>query len=301
MHTLRSRRRPVKSQPRKKRPVDPARASQPDPGWEALVQTNAPGNLEISARAFGALIRRRGIESAQILLRLILAYGISFPSLDETVAWAARAGVAQLSKVALQKRLKGARHWMAHLVALELLRREWHWEALPPLTVVIQDATTISLAGSEGTDYRVHLVVDLAQQRITRLALTDAHGGESFQRFQLPNGSVVLGDRIYGTRQGIVSVRRGGGHALGRINWQNLPLQDKAGKRLDLLALARQCPWNAPLEVEGFTVPDAKADLPAVPVRLIIARKPPEGAERARRKARKESIKKGHTPRQETL
>lgn len=65
-------------------------------------------DLEGSARDCGALLRRRGVADAGVLLRLALVYGGTGLSLRGTAAWAAAAGVADLSDVALLHRLQGA-------------------------------------------------------------------------------------------------------------------------------------------------------------------------------------------------
>ena len=54
-------------------------------------------DLEGSARAFGALRRRRGVADAGVLLRLALVYGGSGLSLRGTEAWATAAGVAGMA------------------------------------------------------------------------------------------------------------------------------------------------------------------------------------------------------------
>ena len=63
--------------------------------WPSLLaRLRALVDLEGSARACGALRRRRGVADAGVLLRLALVYGGTKLSLRGTVAWAAAAGVA---------------------------------------------------------------------------------------------------------------------------------------------------------------------------------------------------------------
>src|SRR5256885_15782210 len=61
-------------------------------------------NLERSAAEFGAIRRVREIASASQLLRLMMAYGFCGMSLRRTAAWAAEAGVANISDVSLLDR-----------------------------------------------------------------------------------------------------------------------------------------------------------------------------------------------------
>src|SRR5438874_4292901 len=90
--------------------------------WPYLL-TLLPDNLDGSAKAFGALLRKRAVGSAEVLLRLAFAYGYCGLSLRGTATWAREAGLATLSDVALLKRLRGAAHWLGHLLATKLAER----------------------------------------------------------------------------------------------------------------------------------------------------------------------------------
>ena len=48
----------------------------PDNLWR-YVRTLLPDDLDTSARASGALVRRRGIRDAEALVRMLLAYGLT--------------------------------------------------------------------------------------------------------------------------------------------------------------------------------------------------------------------------------
>src|SRR5215213_9414671 len=95
--------------------------------WPDLVAAvSAAIDLEATARASGALVRRRGIRSAEMLLRLALAYGPGGLSLRAAAAWAS--GLADLFDTAIMKRLRQAAPWLGE-VAGALLRRA---AAVPP-------------------------------------------------------------------------------------------------------------------------------------------------------------------------
>src|SRR4051812_32286108 len=78
-----------------------------DAQWPDLVAVvSAAIDLEATARASGALVRRRAIRSAEMLLRLALAYGPGGLSLRMAAAWAGVSGLADLSDTAVMKRLR---------------------------------------------------------------------------------------------------------------------------------------------------------------------------------------------------
>ena len=71
--------------------------------------------------------------------------------------------------------------------------------------------------------------------------MTDQRGnGESFKRFKAKAGDLYLADRAYGVRPGIFYLREAGADVLVRFALDNLPLQDTAGGRWDLLKHLRR-------------------------------------------------------------
>src|SRR5689334_8998946 len=128
-------------------------------GWQQLVQRLPAAALSIeAARACGALQRRREVRTPEQLLRLILAYGPGAMSLRQTSAWAAVAGVAELSDVGLLKRLRGAADWLDHLVAEILAERARiaRSEGGPDHWLRLIDGTVVGAPGS-GERWRLHL------------------------------------------------------------------------------------------------------------------------------------------------
>jgi hypothetical protein len=272
-----------------------------DEDWPFLL-TLLPDDLDASAKAFGALLRKRAVGSAAVLLRLAFAYGYCGLSLRGTVTWAREAGLAVLSDVALLKRLRGAAHWLGHLLAQQLAQRSaLSREGWPTdLRVRLLDATALSRPGSCGTDYRVHLGFDLSTLTMDAVEVTSAAVGESLKRFTLREGEIGLGDRGYAHRQGIAAAVASGGAVIVRLNWHNVPLQHPDGEPFDLLAALRSL---GPTQAGEWAVRTAPAPdgTPAVLGRLIATRKSPKAAEAARRKVRERARKKGQTPDARTL
>jgi hypothetical protein len=109
--------------------MQPASSASLEAQWPDLVAAvSAAIDLEATARACGALVRRRAIRSAEMLLRLALAYGPGGLSLRAAAAWAGASGLTELSDTAVMKRLRRAAPWLGE-VAGALLRRA---AAAPP-------------------------------------------------------------------------------------------------------------------------------------------------------------------------
>jgi len=263
--------------------------------WQYVLNM-MPADLEESAVAKLALRRRREIGSASGLLRLALAYGVCDMSLRQTAAWAELIGLGRLSDVAVLKRLKGASEWLGHLI-LRWLEERGLTTRVPPVPVRIVDASVICRPGSTGTDWRLHLGLDLASQRISTVELTGAEGGETLLRQPIEPGQIILGDRGYAQRGGAASVLDAGGHLVLRLNWQNFPLQGRAGGRLDLVTCLEILKpgeigdWEVQFEHQGQLYP----------IRLVALRKSQAAAQKEQERIRKQARGKKRRPDQRSL
>ena len=252
------------------------------------MQTQLPADLEASARASGALRRRRDVRSAAVLLRLALAYALSGWPLRLVAAWAAVLGLASLSDVALLYRLRGTRAWLGVLVGA--LVADGRAAALGrPVRVRLVDATTVSRPGSTGVDWRVHLSLNLAPLAVDGLELTDGHGAEALTRHPVQPGDIQVADRGHARRADLGTILAQGGTLVVRIGWQNLPLLDADERPLDLLGWLRALP--------GPAERDARVQTPGgvVGLRLVALPLPAAAAEAARRRLRRAASKKSRT------
>lgn len=273
-------------------PLDPVEAD-----WPFLLSL-LPTGWEQWARETHAFQRRRGVPDVATLLRLVFAYGYCGLSLRLTVFWADLQGLAELSEVALLKRLQRARPWLAQLLSAKLQERTGRRRgSVPPTEIRVRlvDATSVSRPGSTGTDWRLHLGFDLWTQQIQQIEVTPATGGETLKRLPSQPGEITVADRGYAQRQGIAALVAGGGWVLVRLNSSTVPLETVEDAAFDWLAALRTL---ADGQVGEWSVQTAPADdgTPAVPGRLVAVRKSPEAAEAARRRVRKEARRKGKTP-----
>ena len=256
--------------------------------------------LEETAKSWGALRRRRGVNSASALLRLALAYGFCGFSLRQTAAWAEAGEIASISDVALLNRLRKSADWLGHLLGVKLTER---LDAVPTDRTRLRliDATTVSAPGSTGTDWRLHLDFDLGAMAISEVQLTQVSGGESLFRYEFEPGEVVVADRGYAHRPGLAHVVDSGGQFIVRLNPSSVPLQRPGGEAFDLLAALRGLDEA---EAAGFDLeikPDPKKGTPAVPVRLAAVRKSEQAAEQSRKKALAEASRRGKKLQPQTL
>jgi hypothetical protein len=199
---------------------------------------------------------------------------------------------AQISGVALFKRLRKAEGWLQdlcqHLLAEQqrrLGRSVWPSE----YRVRAIDATDIQEPGSTGTDWRVHYSIRLPELVCDHYELTDNTGGEKLGRFHFSKDELILADRGYSHRAGAAKVLDRDAALLLRWNPAVLPVQAAGAKEFDLLGELRRLPkrgageWKVQFEYQGKIYP----------LRLCAIRKNRVAAERARRKVVRKAQRNG--------
>lgn len=265
--------------------------------WEEIIsRIPADIDLEKSAKEAGALQRRREIRRASELLQVILVYAVCDWSLRLVGIWCEVMGIGSLSAVAIRKRLRGSRKWLGMLIGVMLQAEVKVLKQQAEVRIRLMDATCASEPGSGGTDWRLHLSLDVGNLSVDGMELTDRHGGESFARCPTQPGDIRVGDRGYAYAKSMGPVLADDGRLVVRIGWQNLPLEDANGQRVDLIDYLRQLreatgEWEVYLQT-----PQGHFQL-----RLVVAALPQEAADRARQRIRKTYQKKGKTPDQRTL
>ena len=229
--------------------------------FEYLVKL-LPEGWQAKARELGALRRCRKVESAEVLLRVLLIHLAEGCSLRETALRAARGGLVQLSDVAIMDRLKLSGSWFRWM-NLGLVQR---WIEREPRRIYgtkrrinLVDATRIQEPGPTGSSWVLHYCIELVSLACRQWVLTDWQGnGESFWRFDPQAEELYIADRAYGTRAGIAVFRQAGAEVLVRFALDNLPLlQPSSQKRFNLLARLRRLKatqlgdWPVEFENEG--------------------------------------------------
>lgn len=257
--------------------------------WKYLCQY-LPDDLSELAKTSGAVERWRHVRNGEELLRIILAYAIEDLSLRSTAAWSTQTAL-ELKDTSVLHRLRKAPPLLERVLA-HLLSPRLRAEPAQGAEFRINNATVLSIPGSEGTDWRLHAVYDPSQCRLRRIEITDRHGGERLDRDQPRQGDVVCGDRGLAHASGIHAVSEAGAYVLLRMHWQNIRLEDGQGKVLDL----QQTLHRADQGDTGTTVCVPLVGKSPVRARLSILPLPSEAANRNRQRLRRNAAKKGRTP-----
>jgi hypothetical protein len=257
--------------------------------WKYLCQY-LPDNLSELAKTTGAVERWRNVKNGEELLRLILAYAMEDLSLRSTAAWSTQTAL-ELKDTSVLHRLRKAPPLLERVLA-HLLTHRLRAEPAPGPELRINDATVLSMPGSEGTDWRLHAVYDPAHCCLRRVEITDHQGGERLDRDRPQPGDIVCGDRGLAHARGIHAVTEAGAYVLLRMHWQNIRLHNAQGQLLDM----DQTLKRADTGDEGTSVYVPLDGKVPVPARLLVRPLPSEAANRNRQRLRRNAAKKGRTP-----
>ena len=265
--------------------------------WPSVVsRLEGAIDLEASVRASGALRRKRQIRSGSDLLRLALAYGPGGQSLRETAAWAELQQVASLSDVALLYRLRDAADWLGEVAGGLLARRSTEAGAAAEslgLRLRIIDGSQISPPG-RGPRWRLHAVYDVAEERFSQLELTSRQTAEALERMQIGAGELAMGDRVYARPGGLHHVADAGGDFLVRLGRRSLTLASDDGAGFDLAAVLDESDRLGGHDLPVLVLDGRDPERPPLPARLVVRKKSPEAAAKARKLALRASQRGGH-------
>lgn len=266
--------------------------------WDELVK-ELPDDLEVSAKHYGALQRRREVESAADLLRLILIYA-TVGSLRLTVIWGVCLKICDISRQDFQRRVHRSAAWLHHLLT-KLLQTTFEppqLEASMVKRLILRDVSTISRPSSPGTEWRLHLSWYPFLMQPASVTLTDDSSREGLETCDVRAGDLIIADRAYGIRRTIQIALDALAYFVIRLTWSNLPLSTLAGEGFDLPAWLRQIPETTTQREVHVVVRD---DSRQRPVRLVAGRLPPDKAEEAREKVRRQARKEHREPHPNTL
>jgi len=265
--------------------------------WESEVLAQLPSTYQQQARTLGAFVRVRGLRGVGDLLRGLLVYVLCASSFRHLGAWAVLIGVANLSHVAWHKRLRHARAFLLWVLTQQL--RVVAPVVTRPLSVqrvVLIDATRLKAPGGTGDDVRVHLGYDLLAGQVVDVHVSDRHTAEGFTLFGVQPTDLLVADRGYCRRGQLAHARLAGAHLAVRLAVHQVPLLDRDGEPVDVVAWLRkqgngQHHRFVAFEQDGYCFAG----------RLLACSMPHEAAERARAKERKKASKHQRQVKEDTL
>lgn len=265
--------------------------------WPSIVgHISSIVDLDVSARTHKALLRKRGVRSADALLYLALLYGPGKMSLRSVAGYATEAGIADLCDVSLLDRLRNAGDFLADVLDKLLADRRGDQPTDGRLQLTLVDGSTVSIPGSNGSDWRLHARYEPVRGCFTDLSITEATTAEALCCVAVRPGDVLVQDRGYARVRNFAHARAHQADFITRIGWRSVKLFNASNEPFDLIAALSET--GQPIVEHAVLIGAGRAPVAA---RLIIARMPSEAAEQQHRKLRRKASRKGHKTDPRTL
>jgi hypothetical protein len=272
-----------------------------DEDWD-LLTSFFPVEWRHLARTTGALKGLRQDKDEENYLRVLMLHFGCGLSMRETVTRAKEADLAEISSVALFKRLRKSREWL-----YELCRALFEERGIKPAIATrrnlrLVDATIIKEPGPTGAQWRIHYSLCWPTLRCDYFKLSAVEGegtGESLRQFPIASGEYILADRGYCHASGIHYTAERKGYLAVRLNPDGIALQTPAGEPFKLLQRLRSIQrsgqiavWDARVALEGR---------PPVSVRICTIRKSKIAIALAHKQLRRKASKHGSELQPQTL
>jgi hypothetical protein len=166
----------------------------PDTLFAELLQDLPPETIPM-AWEFKAFVRAKKVKTPEQLLRLVFLYCGLDQSLRE-VAGNFTLLYERITDQSVAERLRACGPWMQALLGT-MLRLPPEVVLPPGFRFVVIDASTVQAPGATGTDYRLHISMDLVALEFIEILVTDVHTGETLKHFALCEDDVAVTDRGY--------------------------------------------------------------------------------------------------------
>jgi hypothetical protein len=267
--------------------------------WKVLLSL-LPTGWQQAGYDSGAVRRLRGFSCPEVLLRtLLLHVGLGY-SLRETVVRARLADWANVSDVALLKRMQSSEQWL-RLLCLALLRESGTFDLARNGAMRIVDGTIVKEPGKTGSQWRVLYSLLLPSLMCNFLEITASCGegnGESLTRLCVARHELIVADAGYCSVAGMEYVRQRGADVLVRINPQAFVAYSRQGGRFSLPARLR-CLSKAGQVGEWQVI--LHGPTTSFEGRVCAVRKTESAIEQAHRRLHRRASKKQMSTKPETL
>jgi hypothetical protein len=262
--------------------------------WDLLLSF-FPSDWMMLARQSGALKGLRQDKSAEDLLRVLLLHLGCGYSMRETVVRAKEAKLADLSDVALLKRLRKSKDWLYQLCCALFAERGMGSAASSQPMLRLVDSTVVQEPGKTGALWRIHYSLQWPTLVCDYFEVTGCEGkgtGETLQHYPIRAGEYLLADRGYCRASGIQSAANKGAYLTVRLSPQSIRLQEQDGSPFELLARLQSIKKTGQLGGWKVWIP-LQGHCPLA-ARLCVLRKSKAAIALAQKKVRRKSRKNGY-------
>ncbi len=254
------------------------------------------------ASSTNALKGLRKDKAAEDYLRTLLIHIGCGYSLRETVVRAKLSNLADISDVALVKRLRKAKDWLHSLCVALFEEQGLGTDKSSDFQVRLFDATNVKEPGKTGSLWRIHYSVQIPSLTCDFFKLTATKGkgaGESFFQYSIKKGDHIIADRGYSTASGVHHVVSKKAYVMVRVNTQSLPILNLKCQQFSLLKNVQTIKKAGTVRSWNVLIPGRSGE--NVRGRICTIRKSNEAIKIAQEKLRRKAQKTGHSLQPQTL
>ena len=256
------------------------------PGIATLMR-EMPDGYEEACYDTGAIVRKRDVKNPDDLMMLDLFHLMTGCSLVEICTIASLAQIGEISDVAFMKRFRNCNEWFKWIIDKTVSDGLIEYElpkALDKYRILAVDASDVKEKGRSGRIYRLHFALDIKKMHAALYNITTNSTGEKLSNFELSKGDLVLGDRAYGSANGVMHCRSCEADFVLRIRSNSPKMYDDQGNQINMLDRIS----NA--EIGEFSC-YVKAGAEQLPVRVCFKKKSEEAIKASKKRLKKSEYK----------
>jgi hypothetical protein len=265
--------------------------------WSKEIEKLLPTNLDESAREYGALQRKRGVQSASDLLRMLLIYSTSKMSIRLLSLAACGLEISNISDTAWHKKITSSVMWLTFLLNLLLTNTIKPQSELPSKNrkIYLIDGSCFRQEGKIGNIYRAHMSYCLNTGCMKEVKVTDNHTAESLSLYTIEKDAIYLADAGYGKTTQIGYVMSREADVIFRLTPNHISFFDADKKKIDMASVLKT--KQSTIDINCFIKHENKL----MSVRVIASRLPEDKIEAAIKRKKRKSQKNQSKIKPETL
>lgn len=256
------------------------------PGIATLMR-EMPDGYENACYETGAIVRKRDVKNPDDLMMLNLFHLMTGCSLVEISAIASMAQIGEISDVAFMKRFKNCNEWFKWIIDKTVSQGLIEYnlpKTLDKYRVLALDASDVKEKGRSGRIFRLHFALDIKKMHAVLYNITTNHTGEKLSNFALSQGDLVLGDRAYGSANGVDHCIKTGAEYILRIQSNRPQMFDEQGNTINVLERISKS------EIGDFSC-FVKSGTKLLPTRVCFMKKSKEAIEASKKLLKKKEYK----------
>jgi hypothetical protein len=248
----------------------------------------------------GIIERKRGFKNPEDLMLLSLfhvVYGVSLITISEV---GRLLKIADVSDVSFMKKFEKSGDWFAWISEQIALKATANYEkpkGLKDRRIIGVDASDVAEKGRSGRVYRLHYAMDIFKMCTADFSITTNKTGETLRNFRFCPRDIVIGDRAYGTINGITYIKDSSADCILRLRTGCFSMYDEDDKKINLCDEIAGLDFEESREINVFI----KNENGRLPIRICVKKKSKEACKNSDKKLNRRQSKKQQTATKETI